>query len=180
MTERLCIAVPVNVWTPGLHQIRSQFLDESMRRIPPHVLVWEGKFPKRGVGCSLATRLEELQRLGEEVPAFSYSLSELFWDEVKRALYLLPTGDGGRFNWLKRTAQGLLGFTSDFRESSSPRLALAVQSGLGKYQLEEKFRELNGENFLLSCRATEVEIYRKLGSEWYLNSTIPLRQSDEN
>lgn len=151
-----------------------------MLRIPPHVLILEGQGQERGIGPSLAARLDDLQKIGEEVPAFSYGLGELFWEESSGVLCLRPTEDGNRFNWLKRTAQSLLGFGSSIREARSPRLALASRTGLDRFRLEEKFKELNGENFSLSCRATEVEVYRKLGAEWYLNSTIPLRQSDEN
>ena len=180
MTERLCIVVPINVWTPGLHEFRSEFLDESMLKIPPHVSICESRLQGRGMEPSKAGRIDELNKIGGEVPAFSYGLSELFWDESKGILCIRPQDDGDRFNWLARTAQHLLGFTSYIRDSRSPCLALASQGDLGRFRLEERFKELNGEDFSLSCRATEVEVYRKLGVDWYLNTTIPLRQSDEN
>ena len=180
MIERLCIVVPVSVWTPGLHEFRSDFLDESMLRIPPHVSICEVQLQGRGMEPSWASCIDELNNIGREVPAFSYGLSEPVWDESKGVLCVRPRDDGDRFNWIKRTAQNILGFASDLRDSCSPRLALASKAGIGRFLLEERFKELNGEDFSLSCRATEVEVYRKVGKDWYLNTTIPLRQSDEN
>ena len=129
---------------------------------------------------SRALCINELNNIGREVPAFSYGLSEPFWDESKGVLCVRPRDDGDRFNWIKRTAQSILGFASDLRDSCFPRLALASKAGMGRFLLEERFKELNGEYFSLSCRATEIEVYRKVVKDWYLNTTIPLRQSDEN
>ena len=129
---------------------------------------------------SRALCIDELNNIGREVPAFSYGLSEPFWDESKGVLCVCPRDDGDRFTWIKRTAQSILGFAGDLRDSCSPRLALASKAGMGRFLLEERFKELNGEDFSLSCRATEIEVYRKVGKDWYLNTTIPLRQSDEN
>ena len=179
MIERLCIVVPVNLWTPGLHEFRSDFLDEPMLRIPPHVSICEVPLQGRGMEPSWASRTGELNNIGREVPAFSYALSDLFWDESNRVLCVRPQKDGDRFNWIKRTAQSILGLVSDLRDSRSPRLALASRAEVGRFLLEERFKELNGEDFS-SCRATEVEVYRKIRKDWYLNKTIPLKQSDEN
>ena len=180
MTEHLCIAVPVKVWTPELHEFRSEISDDSMLRIPPHISICEVQFKRRVMEPSWMSRIDELNNIGREVPAFSYGLSELFWDESKGVLCVHPRDDGDRFNWIKRTTQRILGFASDLRDSRSPRLALASKAGMGRFLLEERFKELNGEDFSLSCRATEVEVYRKVGKDWYLNTTIPLRESDEN
>ena len=180
MTERLCIVVPINVWTPGLHVFRTEFLDESILRIPPHISICESRLPNRGIESSWARRIDKLNMIGGEVPAFSYSLSELFWDEVKGVLCMRPQDDGDRFNRLKRTAQNALGSFSGLRDPHTPRLDLASKAGLDQFVLEERFRELNCEDFSFSCRATEVEVYRKVGKDWYLNTTIPLGQSDEN
>ena len=99
MTERLCIVVPVNVWTPGLHEFRSDFLDESMLRIPPHVSICEVQLQGRGMEPSWASRIDELNNIGREVPAFSYGLSELFWDEscarVPRMMAIDSIGSSG-------------------------------------------------------------------------------------
>lgn len=180
ITVHLCIAVPVNVWTPGLHEFRSDFLDESMLRIPPHITICEVQLKGREMETSWMSRIDELNDIGREVPAFSYRLSELFWDEAKRVLFVCPQDDGDRFNWLKRTAQSILGVASDLRDSRFPRLALASKTGMERLILEERFKELNGEDLSLSYRATEVEVYRKIRKDWYLNTTILLKQSDEN
>ena len=126
MVERLCIVVPVSVWTPGLHEFRSDFLDESMLRIPPHVSICEVQLQGRGMEPSRALCIDELNNIGREVPAFSYGLSEPFWDESKGVLCVRPRDDGDRFTWIKRTAQSILGFASDLRDYWLLSLSLAI------------------------------------------------------
>jgi len=180
MDGNIAIVVPMKVWTPGLHGFRAKYLQSSKVMIPPHIPVFEWTEKDRGRSVAAKWLAETLLEIGQDLAAFSYTLSRLVWEDASCTLSLGPSSTES-FLALRRCIQKKLGFETNYREQYEPLLLLAANNGSNnQYELEEAFRMMNGDSFSLTCRATELEIYRKRSGDWLLREVVPMRESEEN
>jgi hypothetical protein len=121
-----------------------------------------------------------IQGCSHELSAFSYTLSRLDWDEKTQSLGLGPRNVDG-FEAVRKRVQKELKLESNYRDRDyQPRLLLTANCSKSQYELEEAFRLMNGDSFSISCRATEIELYRKQAGDWLLQEVVPLQESKEN
>lgn len=169
----------MKVWTPGLHGFRSKHMHSSRAMIPAHIELCSVTRSERSNPEERLQLTNRLVKLCRSLSTFSYSLSHLKWDELKKTLYLEPDASE-RFFELRKSLLESLGIELEIREVHRMRLMLAVDSELGEYQLVEEFHLLNGELLPLKCRATELEIYSNRNGDWLQREAIPFRESEDN
>ncbi len=174
------IVVPMKVWTPGLHGFRAKYLQSPRAMIPPHLLILELSVEDRFSGFETRRLADLIQGFSHELSAFSYSLSRLDWNEETQSLGLGPRNIDG-FEAVRKRIQNGLNLENSYRDKGyQPRLLLAANCSKSEYELEEAFRLMNGDSFSISCRATEIELYRKQTGDWLLQESVPLQESKEN
>lgn len=174
------IVVPMKVWTPGLHGFRAKYLQSPRAMIPPHLLILELSGTDRFSGYETRRLADFIQGCSHELSAFSYTLSRLDWDEETQSLGLGPRNADGFESIRKRVQKGLNLERNHRDKGYQPRLLLAANCSKSQYELEEAFRLMNGDSFSISCRATEIELYRKQAGDWLLQEAVPLQESKEN
>lgn len=179
MEGDISIVVPMKVWTPGLHGFRAKYLQSPRAMIPPHLPVLELSGTDRFSGFETRRMADVLHGFSSDFSAFSYALSRLIWKEESQSLGLGPRV-ADSFESVRSRIQKELNIETHYRENYEPRLLLAANCGKSQYELEEAFRLMNGDSFSISCRATEMEIYRKQSGDWLLREVIPMQESEEN
>ncbi len=179
MDGDVSIVVPMKVWTPGLHGFRAKYLQSSQVMIPPHLPILKISERDRFSSVQLWQLTDLLNEISHELVAFSYTLSRLIWEEEIRSLSLAPMV-ADSFVTLRNRIQNELNLEWNCRDVYKPRLLLAVNRDESQYELEEAFHLINGDSFSVSCRATEMELYRKQSGDWLLREVIPMQESEEN
>ncbi len=179
MEGDISIVVPMKVWTTGLHGFRAKYLQSPRVMIPPHLPILELSGTDRFSGFETRRLADLLHGFSHDLSAFPYHLSRLIWEGKNQSLSLGPRVSDS-FVAIRNRIQKELSAEKNYREKYEPRLLLAANSGKSQYELEEAFRLMNGDAFSISCRATEMEIYRKQSGDWLLGEVIPLQESEEN
>ncbi len=174
------IVVPIKVWTLGLHGFRAKYLQSSRPMILPHLLILELSETDRFSGYETRRFADFIQGFSCDLLAFSYYISIVDWDEETQSLGLGPrNADGFKSIW-KRVQKGLK-LERNYRDKGyQPRLLLAGNFSKSQYELEDAFRLMNGDYFSISCRATEIESYRRQAGDWLLQESVTLQESKEN